>query len=106
MQTVTLSLLSIRFAAARLWVLGQMARRGWLRACPRIGFWKLCGSGVGEGFTPVPNTAVWAILATWPDEATRATRTRRAGLPPLARPCRGTWTMFLDPSSARGHGPA
>jgi spheroidene monooxygenase len=28
---------------------------------------KLCGSGTGEGFTPIPNTAVYAILATWPD---------------------------------------
>ena len=47
-------------SAARLWALGQMgAARLSLRArCRDIGFWKLCGSGTGEGFTPVPNTAV------------------------------------------------
>ena len=36
-------------------------------------FWKLCGSGTGEGFTPKPNWGVCAILAS--DEATRAPRT-------------------------------
>ncbi len=41
-----------------------------------IGFWKLCGSGSGEGFTPVPNTAVYAILATWPDAETARARTQ------------------------------
>nr|WP_239479960.1 spheroidene monooxygenase [Actibacterium sp. 188UL27-1] len=70
---------------------------------PDIGFWKLCGSGTGEGFTPVPNTAVWAILATWPDEATA--RTRIADAPVFRRwRARATesWTVFLQTTSARG----
>ena len=70
---------------------------------PEAGFWKLCGSGTGEGFTPVPNTAVWAILATWPDEATARARTRNA---PVFRRWRDhaneTWTVFLSATSARG----
>ena len=74
-----------------------------LRRVPDIGFWKLCGSGTGEGFTPVPNTAVWAILATWPNEdIARA----RAAAAPVFRRWRGrateTWTVFLRTSSARG----
>ncbi|MEM6826140.1 MAG: spheroidene monooxygenase [Pseudomonadota bacterium] len=68
-----------------------------------IGFWKLCGSGTGEGFTPVPNTAVWAILATWPDEATARART---GTEPLFRRWRAraeeAWTVFISATSARG----
>jgi hypothetical protein len=68
---------------------------------PDIGFWKLCGSGTGEGFTPLPNTAVYAILATWPDEATAragvgtapvfaatATMRRKAGRSSWRRPRR------------------
>ncbi|MEM7547282.1 MAG: spheroidene monooxygenase [Pseudomonadota bacterium] len=74
---------------------------------PGIGFWKLMGSGTGEGFTPRPNTAVWAILATWPDEGAA-----RAGMdaPVFARwrnraAAAGgeAWTIFLSPASARGH---
>ena len=68
-----------------------------------VGFWKLCGSGTGEGFTPVPNTAVWAILATWPDERTARLRTWDA---PVYRRWRETaeetWTVFLTPTSVRG----
>ncbi|MEL6520461.1 MAG: spheroidene monooxygenase [Pseudomonadota bacterium] len=89
---------------ARAWVLGQMgAARLSLPRVPNIGFWKLCGSGTGEGFTPVPNTAVWSILATWPDEATARDRTAHA---PVFRRWRAwaseTWTVFLQTTSARG----
>ena len=68
-----------------------------------VGFWKLCGSGTGEGFTPTPNTAVWAILATWPD----ATTARRViDQAPVYRRWRRraseSWTILLEPTSARG----
>lgn len=79
-----------------------LARRALART-PDIGFWKLCGSGTGEGFTPVPNTAVYAILATWPDLATAKART--ADAPVFARyraRANETWTLFLSPVSAWG----
>ena len=79
-----------------------LARRD-LRRESRAGFWKLCGSGTGEGFTPRPNWGVWAILATWPDEATA--RAATATSPVWARwrgKARESWTVFLDPVSARG----
>ena len=70
---------------------------------PEVGFWKLCGSGTGEGFTPRPNTAVWAILATWPDEETAR---RNCAEAPVYRRWRAKaaedWTVFLSPTSARG----
>lgn len=79
------------------------AARPALAAMPDIGFWKLCGSGTGEGFTPVPNTAVWAILATWTDEETAR---RRIDTEALFRRWRArateSWTVFLEPTAARG----
>lgn len=71
MQSVTLSLYRFSSVSARLWAFAQMATaRFALKAIPEIGFFKLCGSGTGEGFTPVPNTEVYAILAVWPDHDT------------------------------------
>jgi spheroidene monooxygenase len=71
---------------------------------PDIGFWKLCGSGTGEGFTPRPNWSVYAILATWPDEATAADRVAEA---PVWRRWRShaveSCSIFLTPTSVRGH---
>lgn len=70
---------------------------------PECGFYKLCGSGTGQGFTPKPNWAVWAILATWPDLETAQNRV--ASAPVFRRWSRRAdevYTMFLTPTSARG----
>ncbi|MCR9124835.1 MAG: spheroidene monooxygenase [Rhodobacteraceae bacterium] len=104
MQTVTISFFRFQTPLARLWALSMMGgARFVLPRVPDIGFWKLCGSGTGEGFTPVPNTAVYAILATWPDPETARVRIG------TARPWRWyrarateDWTVFLCPTSARG----
>jgi spheroidene monooxygenase len=101
---VSLSLHRFDALSARLWVLGQMgvARLAFARM-PEVGFWKLCGSGTGEGFTPKPNWGVWAILACWPDAATAHDRVANA---PAYRRWRAraaeTCTIFLTPTSARG----
>ncbi len=93
-----------RPAWARLWVLGQMgAARLAFNAMPEARFWKLCGSGTGEGFTPFPNTQIWAILAVWEDQTTAMEMTQGA---PVYRRWRDmadeTWTVFLGATSARG----
>ncbi|MEL6169411.1 MAG: spheroidene monooxygenase [Pseudomonadota bacterium] len=70
---------------------------------PEATFWKLCGSGTDEGFTPIPNTAVWAILVAWPDEATARRMTSDA--PVFGRwraRAAEDWTVFLAPASSRG----
>lgn len=104
MQTVTLSLFRFGGIGARVWAVAQMgAARLAFRAMPEATFWKLCGSGTGEGFTPRPNTAVWAILACWPDLATA--RDRVAHAPVYGRwraRAEEDWTLFLAPASARG----
>lgn len=70
---------------------------------PDIGFWKLCGSGTGEGFTPVPNFGVYAILATWPDHETARERIATA---PIFQRYRAhaceDWSVFLSPTSVKG----
>lgn len=84
MQTVTLSLFRFNTLPGRLWVLWQMAiARPGLARLPGLSFFKLCGSGTGEGFTPRPNWAVWAILAVWRDP--QAARTAIDGSGPYAR---------------------
>ncbi|MFN4128506.1 MAG: spheroidene monooxygenase [Paracoccaceae bacterium] len=104
MPVATLSLFRFDGIAPRLWVIGQMgAARLRLRGERRALFWKLCGSGTGQGFTPKPNWGVWAILATWPDEATA--RDAVASSPVFARwrdRAVESWTAFLRPTSARG----
>jgi spheroidene monooxygenase len=104
MQAVTLSLFRFDRARDRLWVIGQMALARMALAQMRDAtFWKLCGSGTGEGFTPRPNWGVWAILACWPDLDTARDRTARA--PVFARwraHADEAFTLFLTPMSARG----
>lgn len=104
MQTVSLSVFRFGPPTARLWALAQMgAARLSLGAMPEAGFWKLFGTGTGEGFTPAPNTAVWAILATWPDEA--AARRSIATAPLFQRWRRWSeegWTVLLSAFSSRG----
>ncbi len=103
-QTVTLTFFRFGGWRARVWALVQMGAARWpLSRTPGIGFWKLCGSGTGEGFTPVPNTAVYAILATWPDADTARAQTVAA---PVYRRYRAhaaeSWTIFMTPTSVRG----
>ena len=104
MQSVTLSLYRFGPLRARLWALAQMATaRFALKDIRDIGTVKLCGSGVGEGFTPIPDTSVYAILATWPDEA--AARRAMFGTHVYRRYAEMSdehLTIFLTPASARG----
>ncbi|WP_375260212.1 spheroidene monooxygenase [Citreimonas sp.] len=104
MQTTSLSLFRFAGPGARLWALGMMgAARLAMPRIPGIGFWKLCGSGTGEGFTPVPDTAVYAILATWPDVDTARAQTAQSALyRRYRRRASEHWTIFLTPISARG----
>ena len=104
MQTVSLSLFRFDGIAARLWILGQMASaRVAFARLPEVEFWKLCGSGTGEGFTPKPNWCVWAILAAWPDENSARRNVAEARVYQRWREkARESWTVYLDPISVRG----
>ena len=105
-MNVTTSISFFRFGPwhDRAWALAMMgAARLAMPRVPDIGFWKLCGSGTGEGFTPVPNTAVYAILATWPSPEIARTRVAEARIFNRYRArAEEDWTVFLSPTSSRG----
>ena len=103
-QTITLSFFRFSRWRDRAWALTMMggARMAMARV-PDLSFWKLCGSGTGEGFTPVPNTGVYSILCVWPDKNTATTR--MADTPIFDRYRKRAdehWTVFLSPTSSRG----
>lgn len=103
-QTVTLSLFRFDGTAARLWAFAMMglARLSMSRV-PDLSFWKLCGSGTGEGFTPKPNLGVYAILCVWPDRETAETRLAETDLFRRYRArASENWTLYLSPVSAWG----
>lgn len=104
MQAVSITFFRFSGLIDRLWAFGQMQfARAKLRRIPGIGFHKLFGTGTGEGFTPVPNFGVYAVLATWPDlpTAQRAVNEAKA-----FRDYRGqaseSATVFLETVASRG----
>ena len=102
-QTVSLSFFRFAGPLARVWALTMMGgARLPLARTADIGFWKLCGSGTGEGFTPVPNTAVYAILATWPDVETARERTQSGIFARYQAKASENWTVFLQTQTSRG----
>ena len=79
-QVVTISFYRFDTRLARLWAFAMMgfARVDFARLSS-LRFWKLCGSGTGEGFTPRPNASVYAILCVWPDQAMAEKSIENAG---------------------------
>jgi spheroidene monooxygenase len=88
----------------RLWAFAQMglARRGLARV-PGIGAWKLMGAGTGEGFTPVPDTGVVCVLATWPDlGAARAALAGEGVFRRYRARAAEAFCLYLETTSVRG----
>jgi spheroidene monooxygenase len=103
-QVVTLCFFRFGRPRDRLWAFGQMAlARRPLRRLAGAGFVKLMGAGTGEGFTPVPDTGVVAILTTWPDVATARRQIRDAGVfRRYAARAVESFVLYLEPVSSRG----
>lgn len=100
---VTLSFHRFDGPTDRVWVLWQMlAARPAMRRAVGSGFWKMMGSGTGEGFTPVPNPGVYALLATWPDGSSAREAMDGAPFRAYAERARESWTVFLEPYQVRG----
>lgn len=104
MQTVTLSTFRFSTTDQRLWVLTQMAaNKLGMQYVPKATFWKMFGSGTGQGFTPKPNWNVWSMLAVWPDEETAR---REVAESPIFKKWTDiadeTYTVLLTPTAARG----
>ena len=88
----------------RAWAFAQMGlARGALKRLPGIGFVKMMGAGTGEGFTPVPDTGVVALLTSWPDlPAARAGTEESEVFGRYHRRAIEAFTLHLEPVSARG----
>lgn len=102
-QVVSLSFFRFGSIRSRLWAFSMMGRaRGAIKRIPAIEFWKLCGSGSGEGFTPIPNTAVYAILATYPDAASAKAAQDAPVFQRYRAQASENWTVFMAADTARG----
>ncbi|MCY4287974.1 MAG: spheroidene monooxygenase [Aestuariivita sp.] len=104
MQTVSISFFRFPTIIARTWAFTMMgAARLSLLHEREISFWKLCGSGTGEGFTPIPNTAVYAIVATWENDEVAHDRVGNSRLwQRYRRKSQEDWTVFMVPIASRG----
>lgn len=103
-QTVTLSFFRFDSLADRIWAFGRMGTaRGPLARIPGIRFHKLLGTGTGEGFTPYPNWAVYAILAVWDDVDTARAQIANASVYKRHRDvaCEH-YTVYLSAVRSRG----
>ncbi len=78
-----------------------LARRHMARL-PGVQFWKLCGSGTGEGFTPIPNTAVYAILCVWDTPQCAADGLNADLFQTWHQHATESYAVFLKPVSCRG----
>lgn len=76
--------------------------RAAMASVPGIRFWKLCGSGTGEGFTPLPNTAVYAVLAVWDNPEAAQTGLNAPVFQRYNAHADEIYTLSLLPTSARG----
>ena len=103
-QTVTLTLYRFDSVAARLWAFAMMGlARPAMARVPGLTFWKLCGSGTGEGFTPKPNTRVYGMLCVWPDAETAHKAQETAAIFDRYRTrASEAWTVYLAPVSTWG----
>jgi spheroidene monooxygenase len=103
-QVVSLSFYRFDSVLARMWAFAMMGlARPVMARMPDVGFWKLCGSGAGEGFDLRPNAGVYAILATWPDLATaQKAQSTRWLFDLYRRQSNETWTVYLSTDSVRG----
>lgn len=101
---VSLSFYRFKGPGARLWAFTQMAfARPAMARLSGVGFWKLFGSGSGEGFTPVPNTGVYGIMATFPSLQDAQSAIAEAPVYQRYRDHAAEhWTIYLSATSARG----
>jgi spheroidene monooxygenase len=103
-QVVSLTFYRFDSVMARTWAFVMMGMaRPQLARIPGIGFWKLCGSGAGEGFDLKPNINVFAILATWTDlETAKTAHATHSLFARYRKRAAESWTVYLNTDSVRG----
>ena len=104
-QIVAISFFRFEGVFQKLWAFSQMGfARKKLKKIKQISFFKLFGSGIGEGFTPYPNTSVYAILSVWNNlgEAENNIEERKIYENYRTHSIEN-WTVFLSPISSKGY---
>lgn len=101
---VCLSLFRFQGFQNKLWAFSMMGRaRRYFQNITHLKFWKLCGSGTGEGFTPQPNWAVYAVLTAWDDKISAKDQLHQQPIFKLyTDKAEEHWHIWLQPQSSRG----
>ena len=104
-QIVAISFFRFEGVFQKLWAFSQMGfARKKLKKIKQISFFKLFGSGTGEGFTPYPNTSVYAILSVWKNlEEAENNIEEREIYENYRTHSIENWTVFLSPISSKGY---
>ena len=104
-QIVSISFFRFEGVFQKLWAFSQMGfARKKLKKIKQISFFKLCGSGIGEGFTPYPNTSVYAILSVWNNLGEAENNIEEREIYENYRTHSiENWTVFLSPISSKGY---
>ncbi|MEM1275312.1 MAG: spheroidene monooxygenase [Pseudomonadota bacterium] len=103
-QTIALSLFRFTSVRAQLWAFSQMGlSRPSLARLKDLQFFKMFGTGTGEGFTPVPNFGVYGLMTVWPNLEIAQQRIETASIFARYRAqAEETCTLFLSAVSSRG----
>ena len=104
-QIVAISFFRFEGIFQKLWAFSQMGfARKKLKKIKQISFFKLFGSGIGEGFTPYPNTSVYAILSVWNNLGEAENNIEEREIYENYRTHSiENWTVFLSPISSKGY---
>lgn len=104
-QIVSISFFRFEGVFQKLWAFSQMGfARKKLKKIKQISFFKLFGSGIGEGFTPYPNTSVYAILSVWNNLGEAENNIEEREIYENYRTHSiENWTVFLSPISSKGY---
>ena len=104
-QIVAISFFRFEGVFQKIWAFSQMGfARKKLKEIKQISFFKLFGSGIGEGFTPYPNTSVYAILSVWNNLGEAENNIEEREIYENYRTHSiENWTVFLSPISSKGY---
>ncbi len=73
-----------------------------MRRQRNLTFWKLLGSGSGQGFTPNPNWGVYAILCVWSDRTSADAGVAQGVFGRYRARASEFYTVFMAPFATRG----
>ena len=76
--------------------------RFYLNRITGLSFYKLFGSGIGEGFTPIQNTRVYALLAVWEDQKKLLEGIENPIYRRYLDHSEESWTLSLKTTSVKG----